>query len=90
MGTINTKDQVLAVGFSNFSKGNPKSKNLKLPKKKKKLEKPKSSDASSNPSKEKDKKGKEKAKCTYFHKRWNLESSCMKKTIDTVVISQIT
>ena len=35
MGTIKTKDQALAVGVSNYSKGNPKFKNLKLPEKKK-------------------------------------------------------
>ena len=78
MGTINTKDQALEVGVSNSSKGNPKSKNSKLPEKKKNPEKPKSSDASSNPSKEKEKKGQEKAKCTYFHKGWHPEISCMK------------
>ena len=77
------KDQALAVGFLNSSKGKPKPKNSKLPKKKK-LEKPKSSDGCLNPSKEKDKKGKEKAKCTYSQKRWNPESSCMKNTIDTM------
>ena len=37
-----------------------------------------------NPPKEKEKKGKEKSKFSYFHKGWNLESSCMKKTIDTM------
>ena len=84
MGTMKTKDQALAVGVSNSAKGKPKSKNLKLPEKKKNLEKPKSSDASLNTSKEEDKKGKEKAKCTYFHKGWNPESSCMKNTIDTM------
>ena len=81
MGTIKAKDQALAMWVSNASKGNPKEKNSKLLEKKK-LEKPKSSDGSSNPSKEKDKKGKEKKKCTYFHKGWNLESSCMDKTIE--------
>ena len=61
MGTIKTKDQALAMGVSNSSKGNPKPKNSKLPVKKK-LEKPKSSDGGSNPPKEKDKRGKEKTK----------------------------
>ena len=84
MGSIKTKDQALAVVFFNSSKVNPKSKNLKLLKKKKNPEKPKSSDASSKPSNEKDKKGREKAKCTYCHKGWHLESACMKNTIDTM------
>ena len=35
MGSINTKDQALAVGVSNSAKGKPKSKNSKLPDKKK-------------------------------------------------------
>ena len=35
MGTIKTKDQALAVGVLNSSKGKHKSKNLKLPEKKK-------------------------------------------------------
>ena len=60
MGTINTKDQALAVVVLNSSKGKPKSKNLKLLEKKKTPKKPKSNDASSNPSKEKDNKRKEK------------------------------
>ena len=51
---------------------------------KKNLEKHKSSDASSNPSKEKDNKGKGKVKCTYCHKGWHIESSCMKNTIETM------
>ena len=84
MGTIKTKDQALAMGILNSSKGKPKPKNSKLPEKKK-LEKPKSSDGSSNYSKEKDKKGKEKTMWTYFHKGWNLESSCMENTIDQMV-----
>ena len=70
MGTIKDKDQALAMGVSNASKGNPKAKNSKLPEKRK-LEKPKSSDGSSNPPKEKDKKEKEKMKCTYFYKGWH-------------------
>ena len=37
-----------------------------------------------NPPKDKDKKGKEKTKCTYFHKGWHPERSCMKNTIDTM------
>ena len=57
MGTIKTKDQELAVGVSNSSKGKPKHKNLKLPEKKK-PEKPKSNDGILNPPREKDKKGK--------------------------------
>ena len=57
---------------------------MKLLEKKKNPEKPKSSGASSNTSKNKDKKGKEKEKCTCFHKGWHPESSCMKKTIDTM------
>ena len=81
MGTIKTKDQALSVGVSNSSKGNPKSKNLKLPEKKK-PKKPKSSDGGSIAPKDKEKRGKENTKCTYFHKGWNLESLCMKKTID--------
>ena len=84
MGTIKTKDQALKVGVLNSSKGNPKSKNSRLPEKKKNPEKPKSNDASSNPSKEKDKKGKYKAKCTYCHKGWHPENSCIKNTIDTM------
>ena len=85
MGTIKTKDQALAVGFSNSSKRKPKSNNSKLLEKKNNLGKPKSNYASLNPSKEKDKKGKKKAKFTYFHNGWNLETSCMKNTIDTMV-----
>ena len=84
MGTIKRKDQALAMEFLNSSKGNPKPKNSKFPEKKKNPRKPKSSDASSNPSKEKDKKGKENAKCTYCHKGWHPERSCMKNTIDTM------
>ena len=84
MGSIKTKDQALVVGFLNLAKGNPKSKNLKLSNKKK-SEKPKSSEGATNPPKEKEKKGKEKAKCSYCHKGWHLEISCMKKTIDTMV-----
>ena len=57
MGTIKTKDQALAVGVLNSSKGNPKPKNLKLPEKKKPKE-PKSSDGGLNPPREKDKRGK--------------------------------
>ena len=37
-----------------------------------------------NPPKEKEKKVKEKDKCTYCHKEWHIEISCMKKTIDTM------
>ena len=81
MGTIKDKDQSLAMGVSNSSKGKKKAKNSKLPEKKK-PEKTKSNDGGSNPPKEKDKKGKEKTKCTYYHKGWHLESSCMKNTID--------
>ena len=81
MGIIKAKDQALAMGVSNSSKGKSKANNSKLPEKKK-PEKLKSSDGGSNPPKEKDKKGKEKTKCTYFHKGWNPESSCMKKSID--------
>ena len=84
MDTIKAKDQALAMGFSNSSKGNPKAKNSKLPEKKK-PEKPKSSAGDLNPPKEKDKRGKEKTKCTYFHKEWNLERSCMKNTIEQMV-----
>ena len=57
MGTIKAKDQSLAMGFLNASKGNPKANNLKVLEKKK-LEKPKSSDGGSNPPKEKENKGK--------------------------------
>ena len=81
MVTIKAKDQALAMGFLNDSKGKPKPKYLKLLEKKK-PQKPKSSDGGLNPPKEKDKRGKEKTKCTYFHKGWNLERSCMKNTID--------
>ena len=35
MGTIKAKDQALAMGVLNASKGNQKEKNLKLPEKKK-------------------------------------------------------
>ena len=59
MGIIKDRDQALAMGVSNASKGKQKAKNLKQPKKRK-SEKPKSSDGGSNPPKEKDKKGKEK------------------------------
>ena len=83
MGSIKTKDKELAVGVSNSAKGKPKSKNLKLSDKKK-SEKHKSSEGATNPPKEKEKRGKEKAKCSYCHKGWHLESSCMKKTIDTM------
>ena len=83
MASINTKYQALVVGVSNSAKGKPKSKNSKLPDKKK-SEKPKSSEGATNPPKEKEKKGKEKAKCYYFQKGWHRESSCMKKTIDTI------
>ena len=82
MGTIkDTRDQALAMVVLNASKGKQKENNLKQ------LEmgkpnRPKNSDGGSNPPKDKDKKGKEKNKCTYFHKVWHLESSCMKKTID--------
>ena len=48
----------------------------------KQQEKTKSSDGVLNPSKDKEKKKQEKKKCTYCHKGWNLESACMKKTID--------
>ena len=71
------------MGLSNLAKGHPKSKNSKLPDKKK-SEKPKSSEGDLNPPREKENKGKEKAKCTYFHKGWHPESSCMKKNIDTM------
>ena len=81
MGTIKAKDQYLAMGVSNSSKGKQKAKNLKQPEKRK-SEKPKSSDGGLNPPKDKDKKGKEKTKCTYFHNGWNPYSSCTKKTID--------
>ena len=40
MGSIKTKDQALKVGVLNSSKGNPKSKNSRLPEKKKNPEKP--------------------------------------------------
>ena len=83
MGSIKIKDQALALGVSNSAKGKPKSKNSKLSDKKK-LEKPKLSEGAMNPPKEKEKKGKEKAKFSYCHKRWHPESSCMKKTIDTM------
>ena len=81
MGTIKSKDQALAMGVLNDSKGKPKAKNSKLPEKKK-PEKPKFSDGGLNPPREKDKKGKENTKCTYFHKGWHTKSSFMKKTID--------
>ena len=81
MATIKDKDQSLAMGVLNASKGKWKEKNSKIPEKRK-SEKPKSSDGGSNLPKEKEKKGKEKTKCTYFHKGWNPELSCMKKTID--------
>ena len=81
MGTIKAKGQTLAMGFSNASKGKQKENNSKHPEKRK-SEKTKSNDDVSNPPKEKDKKGKEKTKCTYFHKGWNPEISCMKKIID--------
>ena len=61
MGTIKTKDQALAMGVSNSSKGNPRPKSSKLSEKKK-PEKPRSSDGGLNPPKEKDKRGKEKTK----------------------------
>ena len=80
MGTIKKKDQSLAMGVSNSSKGKPKPKNLKLPKNMK-PEKPKSSDGSLNSSREKDKRGKEKTKSTYLHKVWHPDSSCMKNTM---------
>ena len=57
MGTIKAKDQALAMGVSNASKGKQKAKNSKVPEKRK-SKNPKSSDRSSNPPKEKDKKGK--------------------------------
>ena len=50
MGSIKTKDQALAVGFSNPAKGKPKSKNSKFLDKNK-SEKPKSSEGASNPPK---------------------------------------
>ena len=78
MGSIKTKYQAVSMGVSNSAKGKPKSKNSKLLDKKK-SEKPKSSEGASNPPREKEKKGKEKAKCTYYHKGWHLERSCMKK-----------
>ena len=82
MGTIKaSKDQALAVGVSNASKGKQKENNSKEPQKKK-VDRPNNSDGGSNPSKDKEKKGKEKTKCTYFHKGWNRESVCMKNTID--------
>ena len=81
MGTIKSrKDQALAAGVSNPSKGKKKSKYLKQ-QEKKKQENPKSSDGVSNPSKDKDKKKQEKKKCTYCHKGWNPESSLINKTI---------
>ena len=80
MGTIKSKDQSLVMGFSNASKGKYKEKNSKLSEKKK-PEKPKFSDGGSNPPKESEKRGKENTKCTYFHKGWNPESSCMKKNL---------
>ena len=80
MGTIKTKDRALEMGVSNSLKGKPKAKKLKLPKKKK-PKNPKSNDGGSNPPKEMENRGKEKTKCTYFHKGWNLESSCMKKPL---------
>ena len=69
------------MGVSNAFKGKQKANNLKQAEKRK-SEKPKSNDGGSNPPKEKDEKGKEKTKCTYCHKGWHPESSCMKKTID--------
>ena len=84
MGTIKARDQALAMGVSNDSKGKQKAKNLKQSKKGK-PDKPKTSDGGSNPPKEKDKKGKDKTKCTYCHKGWNLERYYMKKTIDEMV-----
>ena len=81
MGTIKPKDQSLAMGVFNASKGKWKENNSNILEKRK-SEKPKSSDGGSNPPKEKEKKGKEKTKWTYFHKGWHPEISCMKKTID--------
>ena len=69
------------MGVSNASKGNKKENNSKLPEKRK-FDKPKSSDGGSDPPKEKENKGKEKTKCTYFHKGWHLESSCVNTNID--------
>ena len=84
MGSINTKDQALAVGVLNSAKEKPKSKNSKF-RDNKKSEKPKSNEGATNPPKEKEKKGKEKAKGSYFHKGWHLEIPCMKNTIETIV-----
>ena len=81
-GTIkSSKDQDLAVGVSNPSKGRKKYKDSKYPEKKKQ-DRPKSSDGGSNPCKDKDKKKQEKTKCTYCHKGWHLKSACMKNTIE--------
>ena len=74
MCIIKVKDQYLAMGVLNASKGKQKAKNLKQPEKRK-SENPKFTDGGLNPHKEKDKKGKKKTKCKYFHKGWNLESS---------------
>ena len=68
MGTIKAKDQALAMGVSNASKGKQKAKNSKQSDKRK-PGKPKTNDGGSNPPKENEKKGKDKNKCTYFHKR---------------------
>ena len=71
MGTIKTsKDQSLAAGVSNASKGKKKAKDSKQAEKKK-HDRPRIPDRGSNPCKDMDKKGKEKTKCTYCHRGWH-------------------
>ena len=85
IGTIkSSKDQALAVGVLNPSKGKKKSKVSKH-QDKKMQEVPKYLDGVLNPCKDKEKKKQEKTKFTYYHEGWHPESACMKKTIEMMV-----